>query len=125
MTNNPYMKIKRNAVYTASPQELTLMLYNGAIKFCNQGIRSIEKNEVEEAHKAIRRVQDIILEFRITLDRRYEVANGMDLMYDYVYRRLSEANVTKDAETLREVLGYLRDFRDTWKQAMNLAKENI
>lgn len=122
MTNNPYAKIKQNSVYTASPQELTLMLYNGAIKFCNQGIVAIEEKDIEKAHNSIRRVQDIIREFQITLDMDYEVAKDFAAMYEYVYNRLSQANRSKDIEMLYEVLGYLREFRDTWKLAMNQAK---
>lgn len=122
MTNNPYAKIKQNSILTASPQELTLMLYNGAIKFGNQAIEAIRKNDIEKAHNKIIRVDDIVLEFIASLDHNYEVASNMELMYDYMHRRLIEANVTKDIEILEEVNGLLREFRDVWKEAMELAK---
>lgn len=122
MTNNPYAKIKQNSILTASPQELTLMLYNGAIKFCNQAIEAIKARDIEMAHNKIIRVDDIVLEFMISLDMSYEVASGMQLMYDYMHRRLGEANMTKDIEILEEVNELLREFRDTWKEAMELAK---
>lgn len=124
MTNNPYAKIKQNSIMTASPQELTLMLYNGAIKFGNQAIEAIHADNVQEAHNKIIRVDDIVLEFMASLNHDYEVAESMELMYDYIHNRLIEANMKKDVEILVEVIGLLREFRDTWKEAMNLAKNS-
>lgn len=122
INNNAYNQYQNNAILTASPQELTLMLYNGAIKFCNQAIVSIDNNEMEKAHNYITRIEDIIEEFVITLDEKYPVAESFKKMYDYINDRLVEANITKDKEVLEEVLGYLRELRDTWKEAMKLAK---
>jgi flagellar protein FliS len=107
---------------TASPQELTLMLYDGAIKFANQAVQAIKVENSKLAHEKIIRVEDIILEFMASLDHNYEVATNMELMYDYIYHRLVDANVKKDASVVEEVIGYLREFRDSWKQAMDLAK---
>jgi len=129
MTNNPYAKIKQNSIFTASPQELTLMLYNGAIKFANQAVQAIHNDNPKEAHAKIIRVEDIIQEFMGSLDYTYTVANDMKLMYDYMNSRLVEANISKDAEIIEEIIGLLREFRDTWKEAMDIAKnpqkENI
>lgn len=122
ITNTGYNKYQNNSILTASPQELTLMLYNGAIKFCNQAIVSLDNNEIEKAHNYINRVEDIIEEFVITLDEKYPVAESFKKMYDYINDRLIEANITKDKEVLEEVLGFLRELRDTWKEAMKLAK---
>lgn len=122
ITNTGYNKYQNNSILTASPQELTLMLYNGAIKFCNQAIVSLDNNEIEKAHNYINRVEDIIEEFVITLDDKYPVAESFKKMYDYINERLVEANITKDKEVLEEVLGFLRELRDTWKEAMKLAK---
>lgn len=122
MNNNPYSKIKQNAILTASPQELTLMLYDGAIKFGNQAMMAIENEDMEKAHNFIIRVQDIIEEFRATLDMEYEIAQSMDLMYDYIYRKLIEANTSKSIEALDEAIGFIRELRNTWKEAMQLVK---
>lgn len=122
MTNNPYTKMKQTSVMTASPQELTLMLYDGAIKFGNQAIGAIENNEIEKAHNFIIRVQDIIEEFRLTLNMDYDIAENLDLMYDYIYRRLLEANITKNKDIIGEVVDLIRELRNTWKEAMQLAK---
>ena len=115
---NPYEQYQRNKVLTATPAEVTLMLYEGAIKFCNIAIMAIENNEMEKVHNNIMKTQRIIEEFRNTLDRQYEVAEDFDRIYVYVLRRLFEANVRKDKEILEEVNGHLRSLRDTWKEVM-------
>ena len=115
---NPYEQYQRNKVLTATPAEVTLMLYEGAIKFCNIAIMAIENNEMEKAHINIMMTQRIIEEFRNTLDRQYEVAEDFDRIYVYVLRRLFDANIKKDKEILEEVNGHLRSLRDTWKEVM-------
>ena len=115
---NPYEEYQRNKILTASPAEVTLMLYEGAIKFCNIAIMAIEQNDMEKAHTNIMKTQRIIEEFRNTLDRRYQVAEEFDKIYVYVLRRLFEANIGKDKEILEEVNTHLRSVRDTWKDVM-------
>lgn len=115
---NPYEEYQRNKILTASPAEITLMLYEGAIKFCNIAIMAIEQNDMEKAHINITKTQRIIEEFRNTLDRKYEVAKEFDKIYVYVLQRLFEANIKKDKEILEEVNTHLRSLRDTWKEVM-------
>ena len=115
---NPYEEYQRNKILTASPAEVTLMLYEGAIKFCNIAIMAIEQNDIEKAHTNIMKTQRIIEEFRNTLDRKYEVAEEFDKIYVYLLRRLFEANIGKDKEILEEVNTHLRSVRDTWKEVM-------
>lgn len=115
---NGYAQYNTSKILTASPAELTLMLYDGAIKFCNIAIIGIEKNDVEKAHNNIIRVQRIIEEFRSTLDRKYPVSEDFDRVYVYILQRLFEANVHKDKEILEEVLTHLRSMRDTWVEVM-------
>ena len=118
--NNPYAAYATSKVMTASPGELTLMLYDGAIKFCNIAIRGIEEKDIEKAHNNIIKVERIIVEFRNTLDHRYPVWEDFDRVYDYLIRRLHEANIQKNADILEEVLKHLRTMRDTWKEVMRL-----
>lgn len=113
-----YSAYQNNKVMTASPAELTLMLYEGAIKFCNIAIIAIENGEIEKAHVNIKKTQRIIEEFRNTLDRQYKVAEDFDRIYVYLLRRLLEANIKKDKEILEEVNMHLRSVRDTWKEVM-------
>lgn len=120
---NPYAQYKNSKILTASPAELTLMLYEGAIKFGNIAIEAIENKEIEKAHNNIIRVQKIIDEFRATLNRKYPVAEEFDKIYRYLLRRLLEANATKDEEIMKEVVGHLRSMRDNWKEVMKKVKE--
>ena len=119
--NNGYAAYANSKVLTASPAELTLMLYDGAIKFCNIAIVAVEKGDIEKAHNNITKVENIIGEFQATLDHKYPVAKDFDNVYTYLHRRLVEANIKKDAEILKEVLGHFRTMRDTWKEVMRLA----
>lgn len=121
--NNPYEQYNNSKILTASPGELTLMLYEGAIKFGNIAITAIEQNDVEKAHKNIIRVQKIIDEFRATLNFKYPVAEHFENVYRYLSRRLVEANITKDKEIMEEVVTHLRSMRDNWKEVMKRAKE--
>lgn len=115
---NAYAAYNRNKVLTASPAELTLMLYDGAIKFCNIAIVGIENKDVEKAHVNIIKTEKIIEEFLRTLDEKYPVYKDFENVYRYLMRRLQEANVRKDKEILEEVLTHLRGMRDTWKEVM-------
>lgn len=121
---NAYAKYNNSKVLTASPAELTLMLYDGAIKFCNIAIMGIEQNDIEKAHTNIRKVERIIDEFRSTLDRKYAVAEDFDRVYVYLLQRLLEANIKKDKAILEEVNMHLRSMRDNWKEVMRVNKEN-
>ena len=116
--NTGYAAYANNNVMTASPAELTLMLYDGAIKFCNIAIRAIEEGDVGKAHNNIVKVENIIDEFRATLNHKYAVAEDFENVYVYLRERLSLANMKKDKEILEEVLKHLRTMRDTWKEVM-------
>lgn len=116
--NQAYAAYNNSKILTASPAELTLMLYDGAIKFTNIAIMAIEKNDIEKAHNNIIKTERIILEFQATLDDKYPVSKDFDAVYSYLIRRLREANLKKDAEILEEVLKHLRTMRDTWKEVM-------
>ena len=122
ITNRGYDAYAKNKILTASPAELTLMLYEGAIKYCNIAIKSVEEKNIQKAHESIVKVEKIIQEFQIALDHRYEVAQDFDNVYNYLLQRLALANVRKDKEILEEVLGHLRTMRDTWKEVMQKSR---
>lgn len=121
LPNRGYAAYANSKIKTASPAELTLMLYEGAIKFCNIAIAGIEENDIEKAHINIMKAERIISEFQATLDHKYPVAEDFDNVYKYLKQRMMEANVKKDKEILEEVLVHLRTMRDTWKEVMKLS----
>lgn len=121
MVNNGYNQYLRSKVLTASKAELTLMLYDGAIKFCNMGIMCIEKKDIPGANTNIKKTEAILEEFMATLNYKYPVANDFKNVYEYLHERLVEANLKKDVEILNEVLGHLREMRDTWREVMRTA----
>lgn len=118
-----YAQYNNSKILTASPAELTLMLYEGAIKFCNIAIIAVEQKDIQKAHDNIVKTEHIIDYFRQTLDMKYEVAQDFERVYTYLSRRLVQANMKKDKEILEEVNQHLRDMRDTWKQVMAANKQ--
>ena len=108
---------------TASPAELTLMLYDGAIRFCNIAETAIEVKDIQKAHNNIVKVQRIIDYLRQTLDMKYPVAQDFENIYVYLSRRLVEANMKKDKEILEEVNEHLHSVRDNWKEVMRINRE--
>ncbi len=120
---NAYGQYNNGKILTASPAELTLMLYEGAIKFCNIAIVAVESKDVEKAHIHIQKTERIIDYLRQTLDMKYPVAEHFERVYTYMGQRLIEANIKKDKEILEEVNGHLRSMRDTWKEVMKRGRD--
>ena len=120
---NAYAQYNNSKILTASPAELTLMLYEGAIKFCNIAITAVEQKDIQKAHDNIVKPQKIIEHFRVTLDMKYPVAQDFERVYVYLEQRLVQANMKKDPEILQEVLEHLHTMRDTWKEVMRINRE--
>ena len=118
---NIAQEYNRNKILTASPAELTLMLYEGAIKFCNIAIIAIEKKEYEKANVNIKKAENIITEFKVTLNHKYAVAED----FENIYSLLVDANMSKDIELLNRALDEIRGMRDTWKEVMKRAKSTV
>jgi flagellar protein FliS len=112
----------RSKIMTASPAELTLMLYDGAIKFCNIALIGFEHNDMNKVHVNIKKVEDIIVEFQSTLNYKYPVAEDFNKLYRYIYGLLVDANIYKDKELLERALKEIRGMRDTWKEVMARTK---
>lgn len=110
------------AIKTASPAELTLMLYNGAIKFCNLALMGIEEEDIMKAHNNLMKAQKIIRELQATLNFKYEVSKDFDLIYTRILNNLLAANIKKDVDKLNEALEDIRGIRDVWTQVMKVAK---
>jgi len=118
-----YTQYNNSKILTASPAELTLMLYEGAIKFCNVAIVAVEHKDIEKANVNIQKLGNIIDYLRQTLDMKYQVAEDFERVYSYLSQRVLEANVKKDKEILEEVNDHLRAMHSTWKEVMKRSKE--
>ena len=113
---------RQQQVMTATPEALTLMLYNGAIKFINESIEASKKKEYEKANTSCIKAQNIISEFRLTLKMEYEISKNLLALYNYAYDRLVEGNMNEDITKLEEAKGILSELRDAWAQAMKAVK---
>ncbi|WP_226618563.1 flagellar export chaperone FliS [Cytobacillus firmus] len=121
--SNPYQSYQQNSVNTASPGELTLMLYNGCLKFIHQAKKAIEEKNIEIKNTNIQKAQSIIQELMVTLNMDIEVSKNMISLYDFMNRRLMEANIKNDASILDEVEGLVTEFRDTWKEVIQVNRQ--
>lgn len=119
---NPYLQYRQNAVQGADRGDLTLMLYDGLVKFIKLAIISIEGNDIDGAHNALVRSQEIIAHLNETLDLSFDLSRNLSALYDFMARRLIESNLKKDGQTAGEVLDLAREMRDTWKQALQIVK---
>lgn len=120
---NAYNAYKQNSFTTASPGELTLMLYNGCLKFLTQSKKAIESKNYEQKNTYIQKSQAIIAELMTTLNMNVEVSKNMMALYEYMYARLSEANMKMDVAIIEEVEGLVTEFRDTWKQVIQINRK--
>ena len=121
--NNPYAKYKEQSVTTATPEELTLMLYNGCIKFINLAEVYIEEKDYAKSNLNIQKAQDIIQELNITLNMDYEISQNLRQLYTFINEKLLDANIQKDKQALFDAKEIVSDLRDTWKEAMALSRK--
>ena len=118
MQNNPYQNYNQNKILNASKAELTLMLYDGTIKFLNTANVAIEKGDIQKAHNNIMKTERTIDYLRQTLNMEYEVAKDFENMYAYIANRLIEANIGKDKEIVDEINAHMHAIRDNWIEVM-------
>lgn len=126
MGTNAYQKYKNTQIETANQEKLLIMLYSGAIKFAKKAKKGINEKNYELTNNALTKTQDILLEFQATLDHKKagEIAENLDALYDYMKRRLTEANVNKEKEPIDEVIEMLEDLKETWIEASKKMKNN-
>ena len=126
MATNAYQKYKNTQIETANQEKLLIMMYNGAIKFSKQAKEAINKNDYEAVNNSLVRTQAILLELQATLDHQKggEIAENLDALYDYMKRRLTDANVDKEKEPIDEVIDMLNELKETWVEASKKIKKN-
>lgn len=122
MINNKAEAYKRQQILTATPEALTLMLYNGCLKFMQEGLEALNKKDYEQTNTSLQKAEAIISEFRITLNMNYEISHQLLPLYDYVYNLLVEANMKSNPDKIVEAQGIIRELRDAWAQAMKKAR---
>lgn len=110
-------------IMTATPEGLTLILYNGALKFITEGITAQEKRDYEVANSVLIKAQNIISEFRVTLNMDYEISHQLLPLYNYIYDLLVDGNIKNNGEKLQEAKGLLTELRNTWHEAMKIARQ--
>lgn len=117
---------KQNAIKTASPAKLTLMLYDAAVRFCDTAIDTMENDakNIQKINDYMKKAEDAIVELRMGLDMNIPVAKEFDSVYDYIYRRLVEGNMKKDPEIVKEALKHIKKMRETWREVMRLNNAN-
>lgn len=120
---NPYESYQQNAVTTASPGEMTLMLYNGCIKFINLARVAIKENNIEQKNLNLQKAQNIISELMVTLNMDIEISKNMMSLYDFINRQLIDANLKNDVAILDEAAALVTEFRDTWKQVIQINRQ--
>ncbi|RJQ30982.1 MAG: flagellar export chaperone FliS [Peptococcaceae bacterium] len=119
---NPYQQYQQNAVLNAGPEQLLLMLYNGAIKFINQACSCLDKNDITGTNNAIIKAQDVIIYLKDILNMNYEIARPLSSLYEYMYERLVEANIKKERLILHETLKMIEDLKNTWMEAIRISQ---
>lgn len=117
MAAQGYAAYKETRVTTASGGRLVIMLYDAAVKNLTMSLEALEARAYEDVHKNLVKVQDILAELMDSLDMKFEVSKSLYALYEYCTERLVAANISKEAEPVKEVLGYLTELRDTWQQA--------
>lgn len=125
VASHPFQTYQKQAVTTSRPEELTLMLYQGLVKYIRLAKIDLENNNIEGSNKHILRAQDILTELMITLKTGYEISESLLSIYDFMKGRLIEANLTKKVDLLEEVEGFALELVETWSGALKLYRNKL
>ncbi len=122
MALNPYQKYQQQSVMTMTQGEMLTKLYDEIIKQLSAAQQFLAQENPEEVNKALQKAQRILAHLQITLDRKYEISESLDALYDYFIRRIIDANLHKDASPIEEVLPMIADLRETFIKADRTAR---
>src|SRR3954471_7125939 len=111
----------RMRVMTATPEQLQMMLYDGAIRFCEQARTALQAKDFEKSYTLICRVQKILTEMSSSLkhDVFPELCGKLSALYNFAFRKLIEANVDHKTESLDEAMNVLKFQRETWSMLLD------
>ncbi|WP_244834802.1 flagellar export chaperone FliS [Clostridium sp. BJN0001] len=126
MYQNGYNVYKNNSVNYASKDQLLLMLTEGAVKFSKIGRQAIIDKDISKAHKSLLRTQDIFTELMVSLDKNAgEWAENLYKVYDFIKRRLADANMQKNKEIMDEIIPLIEDINNMWNDAYKKSKQSM
>jgi len=119
---NPYLRTK---VLTASPEELRLMLLEGALRFARQGRDGMARQDHEATYQGLSQAKAIIMELINALrpEVNPELCQRMTALYVFMYKRLLEANLEKSVQMVDEVIELLEYERETWLMLMDKLRQ--
>jgi len=114
---NGFKVYQENFITTQSRGRLIVLLYDGAIKFLRQAIEEIQREGWTAKGRSIARAQDILFELNTVLDmeRGGEIAHNLRALYNFMMRHLTQANLQKDPERIREVISLLEELNQGWR----------
>lgn len=126
MSNSQQDSYRKTQIDTASPEALILMLYDGALRFINQAEDAFEAKNNEQISNALLRVQAIVTELMTSLDKEKggEIASNLERLYLFFLEKLTDSNLKKNPEPMRQVKPLIEDLRNTWAEAMKLNAKN-
>lgn len=119
---NAAEQYRQQQLMNAPPEQLTLMLYNGCLRFIEDGLIAVREKRHEDANTFLQKAQRIISEFRLTLNMDYEISHQLMPLYNYVYDRLVEGNIRSKTEPIEEAKTIITELRDAWVGAMRKAR---
>ncbi|MFH0781248.1 MAG: flagellar export chaperone FliS [Pseudomonadota bacterium] len=124
---NAYNQYHENQILSASPEQILLLLYDGAIRFTRQAIHGLEEGNLTLFHHGIKSSMAIITEFSNSLDHAIggEIAENLDALYNFMIRELTLANLHQDIDKLHVVDKLLVDLRATWGEAAEINKAQM
>ncbi|MGG1877325.1 flagellar export chaperone FliS [Paenibacillus cisolokensis] len=114
-----YLKVQ---VETASPGELTLLLYQETVRSLLKAKQLYSQGEYESMNQVLHKVRSIFNELIVTLDLQYEISRDLKDLYTFYYNYLAQFMINKDETLLDETLEFARGLQETWKQALTLVK---
>jgi flagellar protein FliS len=122
MSSSGHQAYQTNAIETASPEQLTLMCYDGAIRFLRRAAAACEEGDLAKLSEATGRAQAIINELNITLNMEAggEIARNLRSIYLFVNRHLATATMKRDVTGINDSINLISGLRDSWATAMKL-----
>jgi flagellar secretion chaperone FliS len=124
---NTASKYREQEIQSATREQILIMLFEAAIRFCLGAKIALGKNNIEQLHNELIKAQRIIVEFMTSLDTQAnpQVANNLYNLYEYLHYRLVQANIKQDPAMIEEVIGHLRALKQTWEEAIVIAQGDM